>query len=133
MTGSYSISTVSAAGTINAVPGNIISKDGNTITIGSVDGAIIASANFVVTSFNQSHSSQTDVFYLKGYDETTAAWVTLAQNPASYSLGGGQLTVPYAYSAEHPYSLIEFYFFNTDGCLAGFQSTIEYSVTYLPN
>jgi len=133
VTGSYSISTISAAGTINAVPGNIISIDGNTITIGSVDGPIIASAGFVVTSFNQNHSSQSDVYYLKGYDETTSAWVTLAQNPASYSLGGGQLTVPYAYSAEHPYSLIEFYFFNTDGCLAGYQSTIEYSVTYLPD
>ena len=130
VTGSYSIGTVYSAGTINAAPSNIISVNGNTITVGSINGAIVSSARFIVTSLNQSHSSQTDVYTLKAYDNSTGTWVTLQQNPPSYSLMGNTLTIAYDYDGVHPYSLIEFFFFNQDGCLSGYQSTIEYTANF---
>ena len=102
----------------------------NTIRIGTVGGARILSASFVVTSHNPSHSSNTDLYSLKAYNETTEVWITLAQNPANYSLRGDTLTVSYSYAGSQSYSVLEFYFENPDGCLAGVNSTITHTETY---
>src|SRR5450830_605871 len=133
VTGNYNITLVNAAGTISA-PGGLITLGPNTIRIGSLGGARIQSASFVVTSFNSGHSSQTDLYSLTAYNETTpTGGVILYQNPSNYSLGGGQLTVTYSYSGGASYSVLEFYFYNQDGCLAGYNSTIAHTETYGAN